>query len=56
MKPHFKTKEMPYNLRNGCALKLPSANSTYYELTKFCSEHGLLESITTLCKVKSVTT
>ena len=21
---------MPYNLRNGCALKLPSANSTYY--------------------------
>ena len=21
---------MPYNLRDGCVLKLPSANSTYY--------------------------
>ena len=21
---------MPYNLRNGCTLQLPSANSTYY--------------------------
>ena len=30
MKPCFIIKEMPYNLRNGCALKLPSANSTYY--------------------------
>ena len=30
MKPYFKIKEMPYNLRNGYALKLPSANSTYY--------------------------
>ena len=30
MKPYFIIKEMPYNLRNGCALKLPSANSTYY--------------------------
>ena len=30
MKPYFKIKEMPYNLRNGYALKLPSTNSTYY--------------------------
>ena len=30
MKPRFKIKEMPYNLRNGYALKLPSTNSTYY--------------------------
>ena len=29
MKPYFKIKEMPYNLRNGYALKL-STNSTYY--------------------------
>ena len=28
--PDFIIKQMPYNLRNGCALKLPSANSTYY--------------------------
>ena len=30
MKPYFIIKEMPYNLRNGCALKLPSTYSTYY--------------------------
>ena len=30
MKPYFKIKEIPYNLRNGYALKLPSTNSTYY--------------------------
>ena len=30
MKPYFIIKEMPYNLRDGCVLKLPSANSTYY--------------------------
>ena len=30
MKPYFIIKEFPYNLRNGCALKLPLANSTYY--------------------------
>ena len=30
MKPYFIMKEMPYNLRNGCALKLRSANSMYY--------------------------
>ena len=30
MKPYFIIKEMPYNLGNGCTLKLPSANSTYY--------------------------
>ena len=30
MKPFFVIKEMPYNLRNGCTLKLLSANSTNY--------------------------
>ena len=30
IKPYFKIKGMPYNLRNGYALKLPSTNSTYY--------------------------
>ena len=30
MKPYFKIKEMPYNLRNEYALKLPSTNSMYY--------------------------
>ena len=29
-KPYFIIKEMPYNLRNGCALKLPSAKSMYH--------------------------
>ena len=30
MKPYFVIKEMLCNLQNGCALKLPSGNSTYY--------------------------
>ena len=30
MKPYFKIKEMPYDLQNGNALKLLSANSTFY--------------------------
>ena len=30
MKPYFIINEIPYNLRNGCALKIPSANSAYY--------------------------
>ena len=30
MKPYFKIKEMPYNLRNGYALKLPSTDFMYY--------------------------
>ena len=30
MKPYFTINEIPYNLRNGCALKIPSANSAYY--------------------------
>ena len=33
MKPYFIIKEMPYNLRIGCALKLPSANSTHYVIS-----------------------
>ena len=32
MKPYFKIKEMPYDLKNGNALKLLSANSTYYRI------------------------
>ena len=32
MKLHFIIKEMPYSPRIGCALKLPSASSTYYEV------------------------
>ena len=36
MKRCFKIKEMPYNLRNGYALKLPSTNYTYYGIN---SEH-----------------
>ena len=31
-KPYFLIKEMPYNLRKECASKLPSANSTYYDI------------------------
>ena len=30
VKPYFIIKGIPYNIRNGCALKLPSANCTYY--------------------------
>ena len=30
MKPYCIKKEMPYNVRNKCIVKLPSANSTYY--------------------------
>ena len=30
MKPYFKIKKIPYDLRNGYALKLPSTNSMYY--------------------------
>ena len=32
MKPYFKIKEMPYDLKNGNALKLLSENSTYYRI------------------------
>ena len=32
MKPYFKIKEMPYDLKNGNALKLLSANSKYYRI------------------------
>ena len=33
---------MPYNLRNGYALKLPSANSTYYGINSVLSRACLL--------------
>ena len=49
MKPYFKIKEIPYNLRNGYALKLPSTNSTYMELTQSCSEHVHLYKAVSHC-------
>ena len=30
MKNYFSIKEIPYSLRNGSPLKIPSARSTYY--------------------------
>ena len=42
---------MSYNLQNGCALKLPSANSTHYGISMF-----IVELATTLRKPQSVTT
>ena len=59
MKPYFIIKEMIFNLRNGCALKLPPANSTYYGINSFtCSFQSMfiVESATTFRKAKSVTT
>ena len=55
MKPYFIIKELPYNLRNGYALKLPLANSTYYgiNLSSFQSIF-IVESATVLGKAKSV--
>ena len=49
MKPYFKITEMPHNLRNGYALKLPSTNSTYMELTQSCSEHVHLYKAVSHC-------
>ena len=42
MKPYFIIKELPYNLRNGYALKLPLANSTYYGINLVLSRAFLL--------------
>ena len=42
MKIYFIIKELPDNLRNGCALKLPSANSTYYGINSFLFSAYLL--------------
>ena len=48
MKSYFIIKEMPHNLRNGCALKLPSANSTYYEIKCGIGYHSrIAKSVTT---------
>ena len=44
MKPYFKIKEMPYNLRNGYALKLPSTNSTYYGINSVLLRACLLRN------------
>ena len=51
IKPYFIIKEMSYNLQNGCALKLRSANSTHYGISMF-----IVELATTLRKLQSVTT
>ena len=48
MKPYFIIKEMPYNLRNGCVLKLPSANSTYYGINSVLFRAYLLWNRLTL--------
>ena len=39
MKPYFKIREMPYNLRNRYALKLQSKNLCIMKLSQFYSEH-----------------
>ena len=35
MKSYFSIKEIPYSLRNGSALKIPSARSIYYGINSF---------------------
>ena len=42
VKTHFIITEMSYNLRNECALKLPSANSTYYGINSVLYRARLL--------------
>ena len=42
MKPYFIIKEIPYNLQNGCALKLPLGNSTYYGINSVLFKACLL--------------
>ena len=39
MKPYFKIREMPYNLRNRYALKLQSKSLCIMKLSQFYSEH-----------------
>ena len=55
MKPYFIIKEIPYNLRNGCVLKLPSANSTYYGINSVLFRECLMWNRLPV-SVKSVTT
>ena len=42
MNPYFVKKEMPYNLRYGCALQLASLNSTYYGINSVLFKACLL--------------
>ena len=57
MKPYFKIKEMPYNLRNGYALKLPSTNSTYYGINSVLFRACLLRNwLPVFVKQSQVTT
>ena len=39
IKPFFTVKELPYNLRNGHILNLPSARTTYYGPIQYFSKH-----------------
>ena len=56
MKPYFKIKEMPDNLRNGYALRLPSTNSTYYGINSVLFRVCLLWNQVPLSIKQSVTT
>ena len=56
MKPYFKIKEMPDNLRNGYALRLPSTNSTYYGINSVLFRVCLLWNQVPLSMKQSVTT
>ena len=56
MKPYFKIKEMPDNLRNGYALRLRSTNSTYYGINSVLFRECLLWNQLPLSIKQSVTT
>ena len=56
MKPYFKIKEMPDNLRNGYVLRLRSTNSTYYGINSVLFRECLLWNQLPLSIKQSVTT
>ena len=56
MKSYFVVKEMPYNLRSGYALKLPSANSTCYGINSVLFRACLSWNRLPLRKAKPVST
>ena len=56
MKPYFKIKEMPDNLRNGYALRLRSTNSTYCGINSVLFRECLLWNQLPLSIKQSVTT
>ena len=55
MKPYFKTKKMPYNLRNGYPLKLSSTDSMYYGINSVLFRACLLWNQLPLSIKQSVT-